>query len=149
MILVIQRVRNSKVVVEEQTVGEIGGGILILLGVEKNDGEEEVKYCARKAVELRIFPDEEQKMNLSLLETGGEALIVSQFTLAGKVAKGRRPSFDNAMVGAEAEKLYEDFVNEIKSYSIKTATGTFAAMMDVHLINDGPVTFIVESRNRK
>jgi len=148
MILVIQRVKKSEVTVGVEIVGSIGAGMLILLGVEKDDGEEEMRYCARKAVELRVFQDEEKKMNLSLLDIQGEALVVSQFTLAGKVAKGRRPSFDNAMTGDEAENIYNSFVNEIKSYNIKTETGKFAAMMDVQLVNDGPVTFIIQSRKK-
>ncbi len=148
MILVIQRVRSSKVVVENETVGSIGRGLMILLGVEKGDGKAEVEYCAKKCAELRIFPDDQDKMNRSLIDIGGEALVVSQFTLPGKVAKGRRPSFDSAMPGDEAEPVYNDFVKQMEALGIKTATGTFAAMMDVHIINDGPVTFIVESKNR-
>ena len=149
MILVLQRVKDSKVVVDGTTVGAIGRGVMILLGIEKGDGRDEIEYCARKTVELRIFPDDEDKMNLSLQDINGEALVVSQFTLAGKVAKGRRPSFDNAMPGDEAETLYEEFVKELEKHGIKTASGTFAAMMDVHLVNDGPVTFIIESKGRR
>ncbi len=149
MILVLQRVRSSKVIVESETIGSIERGVMVLLGVEKGDGEEEIKYCAKKSVELRIFPDNEKKMNLSLLDISGEALVVSQFTLPGRVGKGRRPSFDNAMPGEEAEKIYERFIDELRSHGVKTETGKFAAMMDVHLVNDGPVTFIVESKNRQ
>jgi D-tyrosyl-tRNA(Tyr) deacylase len=149
MILVIQRVKEANVTVDGEIIGSIGKGLLILLGVEKDDGKPEAEYCARKTVELRIFPDSEQKMNLSLAEVEGEALVVSQFTLAGKVEKGRRPSFDNAMSGSEAEELYEYFVKGLRKLGIRTSTGKFAAMMDVRLVNDGPVTFIVESKNRK
>jgi D-tyrosyl-tRNA(Tyr) deacylase len=149
MILVIQRVTESKVIISGETAGSIGRGVMILLGIEKGDGEEEIKYCARKTVELRIFPDEERRMNLSLLDVNGEALVISQFTLAGKITKGRRPSFDNAMPGDEAKKLYKRFVEEMRAYGIKTETGEFGAMMDVHLINDGPVTFILESKNKR
>jgi len=149
MILVIQRVLESNVTVADETVGAIGRGVLVLLGIENGDGEEEIKYCTRKTVELRIFPDDEQKMNRSLLDIKGEALVISQFTLAGRIAKGRRPSFDRAMPGEEAEKLYQRFVEEMRSHGVKTETGEFGAMMEVHLINDGPVTFILESKNRK
>ena len=147
--MVIQRVKSAKVEIERKTTGEIGRGILVLLGVEKSDGKEEVAYCARKTAELRIFPDNEHKMNLSLLEISGEALVVSQFTLPAKIAKGRRPSFDNAMPGKPAEDLYLEFVEEMRKLGIKTETGEFGAMMDVSLVNDGPVTFILESRNRE
>lgn len=149
MIAVIQRVLNAKVEIEGRISGEIGLGLLVLLGVEKSDGPEEASYCARKTAELRIFPDGEQKMNLSLLEIGGEALVVSQFTLPAKIAKGRRPSFDNAMPGQAAEDLYLAYVNELRKLGIKTGTGEFGAMMNVSLVNDGPVTFILESRNRQ
>jgi len=149
MIAVIQRVLNAKVEIEGRITGEIGRGILVLLGVEKSDGKEEVEYCARKTTELRIFPDNEHKMNLSLVDIKGEALVVSQFTLPAKITKGRRPSFDNAMPGKSAEDLYLEFVKELKKLGIKTETGEFGEMMDVSLVNDGPVTFILESRNRE
>jgi D-tyrosyl-tRNA(Tyr) deacylase len=149
MIAVIQRVLNAKVEIEGRITGRIGRGILVLLGVEKTDGAKEIQYCARKTAELRIFPDNEHKMNLSLLDIEGEALVVSQFTLPAKIAKGRRPSFDNAMPGKSAEDLYLEFVKELKKLGIKTETGEFGEMMDVSLVNDGPVTFILESRNRE
>jgi D-tyrosyl-tRNA(Tyr) deacylase len=133
MITVIQRVLKAKVEIEGRNVGEIGRGILVLLGVEKSDGAEEVEYCARKTAELRIFPDKEHKMNLSLLDIGGAALVVSQFTLPAKIARGRRPSFDSAMPGKPAEDLYLAYVEELRNVS---------------LVNDGPVTFILESRDR-
>jgi D-tyrosyl-tRNA(Tyr) deacylase len=148
MIAVIQRVLNAKVEIEGRIAGEIGRGILVLLGVEKSDGMDEAVYCARKTAELRIFPDNENKMNLSLLDIKGEALVVSQFTLPAKIEKGRRPSFDNAMPGKPAEDLYREFVEEMRKLGIKTETGEFGAMMNVNLVNDGPVTFILESRNR-
>lgn len=148
MIAVIQRVIHSKVEVESKTVGEIGRGVLILLGVEKGDSPAEAAYCASKTAELRIFPDGDQKMNLSLLDVKGEALVVSQFTLPAKIDKGRRPSFDNAMPGKAAEDLYLEFVDVLRKLGITTETGEFGAMMNVSLVNDGPVTFILESRNR-
>ena len=148
MIAVIQRVLKAKVEIEGRVSGEIDRGILVLLGVEKDDGIEEAEYCARKTAELRIFPDDEHKMNLSLLDIDGEALVVSQFTLPAKIAKGRRPSFDNAMPGKLAEDLYLSYVEELRKLSIKTETGEFGAMMNVSLVNDGPVTFILESRNK-
>jgi D-tyrosyl-tRNA(Tyr) deacylase len=149
MILVIQRVKSSEVIVDGRSVGKIGKGVMVLLGVEIGDWLDEVKYCAKKTAELRIFPDAENKMNLSLLEINGEALVVSQFTLAGVIEKGRRPSFIKAMPGKGAEDLYLQFVREMRELGVKTETGEFGAMMDVHLINDGPVTFILESKDRE
>lgn len=148
MIAVIQRVLSAKVEIDGRIAGEISRGVLVLLGVEKDDRQEEAEYCARKTAELRIFPDAEHKMNLSLLDISGKALVVSQFTLPAKIAKGRRPSFDNAMPGKPAEDLYLAYVEELRKMDIKTETGEFGAMMNVSLINDGPVTFILESREK-
>ena len=146
MKVVLQMVKNASVEVEGKVKGEIGRGLCLLAGVEKGDSEEDARFLARKCVELRIFPDEEGKMNLSLLDIGGEVLAVSQFTLAGSVKKGRRPSFDKAEEPEQAERLFDYFVAQIKEYGLRVETGVFKAMMDVKLVNDGPVTFIVESK---
>ncbi len=142
---VVQRVTEARVEVGGETVGRIGKGILILLGVEKGDGERDADWLAEKIVNLRIFEDEAGKMNLSVREIGGELLAVSQFTLAGNCAKGRRPSFDTAAPPVEANRLYEYFTATLRSMGIKVETGIFQAMMQVSLTNDGPVTFILES----
>ncbi len=145
---VIQRVSEARVDVAGETVGSIGRGILVLLGVEKGDGEGDADRLADKIVKLRIFEDEEGKMNLSVGEIGGGLLVVSQFTLAGNCAKGRRPSFDSAAPPAEANRLYEYFVGRVRETGIPAATGVFQAMMQVSLVNVGPVTFILESREK-
>jgi D-aminoacyl-tRNA deacylase len=142
---VIQRVGEAGVTVDGNTVGWIGRGILLLLGVEKGDGERDAEWMAEKICNLRIFEDQAGKMNLSLLETGGAILAVSQFTLAGNCAKGRRPSFDSAAPPEEANRLYEYFVKKLRSSGLQVETGVFQAMMQVSLVNDGPVTFILES----
>ncbi len=134
--------------VEDRIVGAIGQGILVLLGVEKGDGEQDALRLAEKIVALRIFEDEAGKMNRSLAEVNGELLAVSQFTLAGNCAKGRRPSFDSAAPPAEANRLYDSFVEAVRALRIPVATGVFQAMMQVTLVNDGPVTFILESPAR-
>ena len=141
---VIQRVTSASVVVEGKTVGEIGPGILVLLGVEKGDDEAKADWLAEKICNLRIFSDSEGKMNLSVQETGGSLLIVSQFTIAGNCAKGRRPSFDTAAAPDEGNRLYEYFVAAAKRLGLPVATGIFQADMQVSLVNDGPVTFILE-----
>lgn len=146
---VIQRVGEAGVSVEGKTVGRIGRGMAVLLGVERGDGERDAQWLAEKIGNLRIFEDQAGKMNLSLLETGGELLAVSQFTLAGNCAKGRRPSFDSAAPPEEAKRLYEYFVERLRSMGIKVETGIFQAMMQVSLVNDGPVTFILESRGNR
>jgi D-tyrosyl-tRNA(Tyr) deacylase len=145
---VIQRVGESRVEVDGNRVGEIGKGILVLLGVEKGDGERDADRLAAKIADLRIFEDHAGKMNLSVREIGGELLVVSQFTLAGNCAKGRRPSFDSAAPPDEANRLYEYFVERLRTMGLKVATGVFQAMMQVSLVNDGPVTFILESPGR-
>ena len=146
MKIVLQRVKEAAVEVQGKVVGKIGQGICLLVGIEKGDSEEDAYYLAKKVTELRIFPDSEGKMNLSVLDIQGEAMAVSQFTLAGSVKKGRRPSFDKAEEPEKAEKLFKYFVELIKQRGMKVETGVFQAMMDVHLINDGPVTFILESK---
>ena len=146
MKVVLQRVREASVNVQKKAVGKIGRGICLLVGVERGDTEKDAQYFSQKVVELRIFPDKEGKMNLSLLDIGGEVLAVSQFTLAGSVKKGRRPSFDKAEEPRRAKGLFDHFVVLIRNRGIKVETGIFGAMMDVHLINDGPVTFILERK---
>ena len=142
---VLQRVSRAQVDVAGKTTGRICRGIMVLLGVEKGDEERDADRLADKIVNLRIFEDEAGKMNLALKEIGGELLVVSQFTLAGNCAKGRRPSFDAAAPPAEANRLYEYFVGRVKALGVPVATGIFQAMMEVELVNDGPVTFILES----
>ncbi len=145
MIAVVQRVNNSWVEVDGKVVGKIGKGINILLGVEKGDTQEDIKKLLNKIPFLRIFEDENGKMNLSLLDVKGEALVISQFTLAGNVKKGRRPSFENAEKPEKAKELYEIFVKELSQY-VPVQTGIFAAHMKVFIENDGPVTFIINSK---
>jgi len=145
---VIQRVSTARVVIEGQEHSGIGPGILVLLGVEKGDTVEDAQSLARRIVELRIFEDEAGKMNRSIAEAGGQILAVSQFTLLGDCRRGRRPSFDPAAPPDEARTLYERFVHEVAGLSVSVATGVFQAMMDVELTNQGPVTFILDSRKR-
>jgi D-tyrosyl-tRNA(Tyr) deacylase len=145
---VVQRVKESSVTVDGNIVGKIGAGLLVLLGIAKSDTIQDADYVADKIINLRIFEDEKSKMNKSLLDSGGEMLVVSQFTLLGDCSKGRRPSFTDAADPENANQLYEKFVEKIRSYGIKVETGVFRAMMDVALINDGPVTLIVESKAR-
>ncbi len=142
---VIQRVTEASVNIGGQDVSAIGNGILVLLGVEKGDGAQDAVWLAEKISNLRIFEDDNGKMNLSVLQTGGEILAVSQFTLAGNCAKGRRPSFDTAAAPDEARCLYEIFIAETLKTGASVATGVFQADMKVALINDGPVTFVLES----
>lgn len=143
---VLQRVSAASVTVDGAVVGAIGQGILLLLGVEKGDGEADVDWLLRKTIELRIFADDAGKMNRSLLDIGGGLLAVSQFTLAGNCAKGRRPSFDSAAPPAEGQRLYDLFVARARATGVPVATGIFQADMQVALVNDGPVTFLLESR---
>jgi D-tyrosyl-tRNA(Tyr) deacylase len=146
MKIVLQRVTEARVDVEGVTAGGIGRGLCLLVGVEKGDGEADAEYLARKCVELRIFPDAGGKMNLSLAEAGGEVLAVSQFTLAGSVRKGRRPSFDGAEAPARAAELFGHFVGAVEALGVTVETGVFQALMEVRIVNDGPVTFVLESR---
>ncbi len=140
----IQRVKRASVTIDGKLFSSIDCGLLVFLGVQKGDTQENVDKLAPKLVNLRIFEDENDKMNLSLRDVGGQMLIVSQFTLCGDCKKGTRPSFDNAELPDRANELYEYFVSQIKMQGIETKTGSFGAMMDVELINDGPVTFMVE-----
>ncbi|MEI6827665.1 MAG: D-aminoacyl-tRNA deacylase [Desulfuromonadales bacterium] len=141
---VIQRVISASVTVEDTIVGKIGQGIVILLGVEKGDDEEQADWLVDKISGLRIFSDEEGKMNRSVVDISGSLLVVSQFTLAGTCAKGRRPSFDTAAPADEGKRLYEYFVESARRVGLPVATGIFQADMQVSLVNDGPVTFILE-----
>ncbi|MBT3256441.1 MAG: D-tyrosyl-tRNA(Tyr) deacylase [Deltaproteobacteria bacterium] len=142
---VVQRVRESRVEVKNRVVGQIGPGLLILLGVGQDDTLKDCEYLAGKISHLRIFSDEKGFMNLSLLDTKGAALVVSQFTLWGDCRKGRRPSFVKAAPPEPARDLYEHFVELLKREGLTVATGMFQEMMDVHLINDGPVTLMLDS----
>jgi D-tyrosyl-tRNA(Tyr) deacylase len=142
---VVQRVKSASVKVDGELVSEIGAGVLIFLGVAHEDTTTELEYIANKVANLRIFEDAEGKMNCSLLETGGAALVVSQFTLYGDCRKGRRPSFIKAARPETANALYEQFITALEQQNIRTQGGTFQAMMDVELINDGPVTILLDS----
>jgi D-tyrosyl-tRNA(Tyr) deacylase len=143
---VIQRVKQSSVKTNDEIVGQIGQGLLVLLGVAKGDSAEDADYLANKIINLRIFEDEDGKMNRSLLENGGELLAVSQFTLLADCRKGRRPSFIAAAEPEKANELYQKFVDGVRQKGVEVKTGRFRAMMEVALINDGPVTVIIESR---
>jgi len=142
---VVQRVKESSVTVGDQAISRIGPGLLVLLGVAESDETGDADFLSEKIVHLRIFEDENGKMNRSILETGGEALVVSQFTILGDCRKGRRPSFIAAAEPEDANALYEYFANRLENKGISVQKGKFRAMMDVALVNDGPVTLIVES----
>ncbi|CEO28024.1 D-aminoacyl-tRNA deacylase [Paraclostridium sordellii] len=142
---VVQRVASSKVIVDESIIGEINKGLLILLGVTHEDTSKDVDYLLDKIVNLRIFEDENDKMNLSLKDVNGELLVVSQFTLYGDCRKGRRPNFTNAAKPDLATSLYEEFIDKAKKEGIKVGTGKFGAHMMVDLVNDGPVTILIDS----
>jgi len=145
---VIQRVASSAVTVDGEVVGEIGNGLLIFLGVEQGDDDRDAQYLANKSVELRVFPDDADKMNLSLLDVGGAALVVSQFTLCGDARKGRRPSFVHAAAPTIGNRLYQKFSEMIAQHGVPVETGQFQASMQVALVNDGPVTILLDSRKR-
>lgn len=140
----IQRVKSASVTIDGLLYSKIGQGLLVFLGVEKGDDKLNAEKLADKLSKLRIFEDENEKMNHSILEIEGEMLIVSQFTLCGDCKKGTRPSFDKSAPPKIANELYEYFISQVKSFNIPVQTGEFGAMMDVELINDGPVTFMVE-----
>ena len=144
MIGLLQRVKHSSVTIDDELYSEIGAGILVLFGVEKNDEKEKADKIADKISKLRIFEDENGKMNKSVTDISGEILVVSQFTLAGNCSKGTRPSFDNAEEPQRAKEIYEYFIEKLKEKGLTVKHGVFGAMMDVELINDGPVTFILK-----
>jgi D-tyrosyl-tRNA(Tyr) deacylase len=144
MRLVLQRVSSAAVRVEGETVGEIGRGLLVLAGVERGDGIGKVRAAAEKLAGLRVFEDDAGKMNLDTAAAGGAFLVVSQFTLAGSLARGRRPSFDNAAPPEEAAPLVEALVEDLRGRGFRVETGRFRAYMEVSLVNDGPVTFVVD-----
>ncbi len=145
---VVQRVSHAKVTVAGEITGEIGNGLLVLLGVSVRDTEKDAEYLVDKVLNLRIFEDAEEKMNLSLLDINGELLVVSQFTLYGDVTRGRRPSFIEAAPPERANHLYEAFVSEAGKKIESVRTGRFQAMMDVELVNDGPVTILLDSEKK-
>ena len=147
MLAVVQRVTESNVSIDNQEVARIGAGLLVLLGVASGDTPKDVTYMADKIPHLRIFEDDQGKMNRSLLDTGGSMLVVSQFTLLGDCRKGRRPSFIKAARPELAIPLYESFVSQVRDKGVHVETGRFQAMMAVHLVNDGPVTLILNSVN--
>ena len=147
MQVVIQRVKYSRVSIGDKLIGKIGKGILVFLGIEKEDTQNDADYLVSKIINLRIFDDPYGKMNLSVKDINGEILVISQFTLLGDCRKGRRPSFVNAAAPEKAETLYQYFVSQIKNNAI-VYTGKFQAKMDVYILNDGPVTFLLDSKNR-
>ena len=142
---VIQRVRRARVSVDGRTVGEIGAGVVVLVGIAKGDSGEAAHHLAEKTANLRIFDDADGKMNVSLIESGGAALVVSQFTLYGDVRRGRRPGFERAAAPSEAKEIYENYVAQLKSLGVRVETGVFQAHMVVELENDGPVTILMDS----
>ena len=145
---VIQRVSQAKVVVDENTVGQIGKGFMILLGVHEQDTQADADYLVGKISKLRVFEDEQQKMNRSIIDVGGEILIISQFTLFADTKKGNRPSFVQAAKPDTAIPLYESFNEGLRQAGIPVETGIFGADMKCHLVNDGPVTIIIDSQNK-
>ena len=149
MKMVIQRVSRAEVRVKGEVVGRIGAGLAVLVGLERGDGEQQIERAARRLATLRIFSDDEGRMNRGLDEVGGAVLAVSQFTLAGSIRKGRRPSFDRALPGDVAEPVFDRFLELLREEGVTVETGVFGAMMDVELINDGPVTLIWEDAPEK
>lgn len=142
---VVQRVSRARVTVAGENKGEISAGLLILLGVAKDDTEKEAAQLAERVAQLRIFSDDDGKMNLSVEDSGGSVLVVSQFTLHGDCRKGRRPSFGRAAPAEQANRLYEQFVEALRGRGLKVETGVFQAMMEVELVNNGPVTLILDT----
>ncbi len=149
MRVVVQRVKDASVHVDGKPVGQIEQGLLLLIGIARDDSEEDIRFVADKCVNLRIFEDDQGKMNRSLLDTGGDVLAISQFTLLGDTRKGRRPSFIDAAPPEKGRAFYDAFVEHLKTYPITVECGIFGAMMDVRFTNYGPVTLLVESKNKK
>jgi len=147
MIAVIQRCSQGKVTISDKVVGEISNGLVILIGVQKNDTEKDANFLVNKISGLRIFSDENDKMNLSIKDVSGSALVISQFTLCGDTKKGRRPSFIKAATPDDGNQLYEYFMSEMKKGGVPIESGEFGAMMDVELVNNGPVTFVLNSKD--
>lgn len=146
MRIVYQRVSEARVIVNEREIASIGRGAVVLVGVGREDSLDDVRYAADKVANLRVFPDADGRMNLSLLDVGGEALVVSQFTLYGDVRRGRRPGFDMAMEPDQGRALYEAFAEELRRLGVPVKTGEFGAHMMVELTNDGPVTILISSK---
>lgn len=149
MRLVIQRVKKASVKIEGRINGEIDAGMLILVGIEHEDTKEDIEWLTKKVIALRIFPDEQNKMNLDIHRINGSILVVSQFTLHASTKKGNRPSYIKVAAPEHAIPLYELFIKELRKAGIHVQTGEFGAMMDVELINDGPVTILIDSKNRE
>ena len=149
MRLLIQRVKEASVIVDQKVLGAIGSGALVLIGIEKNDDASAIPWLANKLLHLRIFDNQDGKMDLSLLDVKGEVLVVSQFTLYGNCEQGRRPDFTRSAPGSIAEPLYLKFIEELKKGALRIATGAFGAHMEVTLINDGPVTLLLDSKSSR
>ena len=149
MICLIQRVKKSEVLVQNRIVSQIKRGILIFIGIEKDDSRLDIEYIVKKTLNLRIFPNEKNNMNLSIKDINGEILIVSQFTLCAEIEKGRRPSFVNAEKPEKAKVLYDKIIEKFDKINLKVKTGIFGANMDVNISNDGPVTIIINSKEKK
>ena len=145
---VIKRVKSASVLVDDKIIGEIATGFLILLGVEQSDAQGDLNYLVKKTIGLRIFKDDNKNMNLSIKDVGGEALVVSQFTLCADTSRGRRPSFIKAANPEQAESMYQQFCKQLTMNNLSVQSGKFGAMMDVSLVNDGPVTILLDSREK-
>jgi len=149
MIAVIQRVKKASIEINEKMYSSINNGLVVFLGIHTNDTQKDAEYLSKKIFQLRIFPDKNNKMNISLQDSGSSILVISQFTLYGNCSKGNRPSFINSASIKDAQPLYKFFVSKLKEFNINVQTGKFGEMMDIKLINNGPVTLIMESKNEK